>query len=275
MNKRDVWAGLQPSESLNPKESLHLYHPGGQQFGQPSITLKDCWIPGTISMGQSSKSLFTSRGAPMSPDLSGGSEPEDGCSNIQIEKGQSRYCPCCYRIFTRDLYLFGHLKRSKCRVLCGERGCERLIKGIHEVLMCQHSKHRFHCQKCRRHFGSWRWYQRHLFCSRDCSTNRGYNAKGLGGAKPQQTAYSIPVSSVSQSAADISASEVDHTGGAKNPTVTEVQVSQGAISLTRSNVDITPAFNLFDDPKSGRDSPNDGRFGVQEFREIIWLARLT
>lgn len=190
---RDVWAGLQSDgrrgNSINQRRhtiSLPLHHLGDVQTfdKQPSLG-KDSRVSGTRRMGGSSAYLFTSRGTPASSDASGISETEDDCSIPSHFAKKSRCCPCCYRLFSNNFYLFGHLKHSKCKMLCGERGCETPIESMQEVRMCNSIKHWFHCQRCERQFKSWGGLQRHLFTSGDCFKRGKYSLKGRGVAKPQ------------------------------------------------------------------------------------------
>lgn len=210
---RDVWAGLQRKEasnkngsSLTPRRifSLPRYRPNdAQYFSLPSPSLEDDWVPGTAGE-KSSGDLFTSPGTPGNSDSSRSSGSEDDYSIPQAVNEQSRCCPCCCRIFAKDFYLFGHLKRSKkCKMLCGERGCERPIEGMHEMLMCYNSRHRFHCQKCGRRFKSWGGLHKHLLSSRDCFKNINYKFKSRNVGKPQDSNYKPARGPVSRSTVDI------------------------------------------------------------------------
>lgn len=150
--------------------------------GQRPVLRENSRVSRTGIMGGSSAYLFTSRGT---PDYSGSSETEDDCSTPGRFEERSRLCPCCCRVFSKDFYLFSHLKRSKkCKILCGERGCETPIEGMHELRMCCKSRHRFHCQKCERRFKSWGGLHKH-FRSEDCLRRDKYNFKGRGAVKPQ------------------------------------------------------------------------------------------
>lgn len=183
-------------------------------------------------MGESSASLFTTRGIPTSSDSSGSSGPEDDYSIPQEVNEQSRYCPCCCRIFAKDFYLFGHLKRSKkCKILCGERGCERPIEGMREMLMCYNSRHRFHCQKCERRFKSWGGLHKHLFGSGDCIKRRKYNFRGKSTAKLHTNELEL----ASQGIADVPTPEC-FTGGGQTTGTVATQTSQETASLENTDV---------------------------------------
>lgn len=210
-------------------------------------------------MGESSACLFTSRGTPTSSDSSGSSGPEDDYSIPQAVNEHSRYCPCCCRIFARDFFLFGHLRRSKkCKILCGEQGCERPIEGIHEMLMCYNSRHRFHCQKCERRFKSWGGLHKHFFSSRDCFKRREYKFKGRGAAKPQVTHYKPggELGPVSRATADAPAPSIYLTNGRRTVDKNTAQKSRRTALLENSDVGGETKLDRTEEGK------NDGKLNV-------------
>lgn len=220
-------------------------------------------------MGASSASLFTSRGTPASSDSSGSSGSEDDYSTPQEIGEKSRYCPCCSRIFAKDFYLFGHLKRSKkCKILCGERGCERPIEGMREMLMCYNSRHRFHCQKCERRFKSWRGFHKHLFGSGDCIKPRKYNFRGRGAAKLHVNHYKprIELGLASRGIADAPTPGIYRTSGRQTVNTTIVKASLKTPSLEKTDAGEETTFSGSEKYK------NYGKLGACW---DTWCIRLT